>query len=103
MARPSATAPALAALLLATLLHGSAAVAPGAAAAPEPQQRGRRLQQYPYPYDQYDRRSRAGWASGKRAAGQPGPVAGLANPDVPALANYSASMEGGWQGCPDLP
>ena len=64
-----------------TPLRGAAAVA-------------RRLLQYPFPKEAYDRRSMAGAANGARAGGLPDPIWGLANPDRPALGQRSASMEG---------
>jgi hypothetical protein len=51
-------------------------------------------QQQRFPYDAFDRSSMAGKANGKRAGGQPDPMPGLANPDIPNLSVKSASMEG---------
>lgn len=64
------------------------------AASPATEARPIRFLKYPVPSGDFDRSSMAGMAKGARAQGQPDPVQGLVNPDVPALSNASASMEG---------
>jgi hypothetical protein len=48
------------------------------------------------PFDAYDRQPQTGWARAKglKPGGEPAPVQGLANPDVPAAFNLTATMAG---------
>lgn len=83
------------------MLHSALAVTFLLLAFSSPVQAARRLQGYPFgpfPESAFNRSSMAGAARGRKPGGQPDPVPGLANPDVPALANSSASMAGAWQG-----
>jgi hypothetical protein len=73
---------------------GASAAARAVRGAAAPAAQPRRLLQYPFPKDAFDRRSMAGAAGGARAGGQSGEVGGLTNPDRPALGKRSASMEG---------
>lgn len=72
----------------------SAALAAVSLPTPPALQNGRKLQQGPFPKDAFDRSPMTGAAHGKKAGGQPEPVSGLVNPDIPSLSKYSASMEG---------
>jgi len=54
----------------------------------------RKLQQNRFPADAFDRSSMAGKGKGLRASGQPDPMPGLANPDLPDASNETATMEG---------